>query len=66
MKRKVKAELKFRTYTLVERAVEEGINGGWMKAHKHTNTPRAEDVKERIREYVMLALDEILIWEDPT
>lgn len=43
---------------IVERAVEEGIESGWERAHKHTETPRQETILEEIKRAIMFNLDE--------
>ena len=58
MAAKRKVQLKCNTYTIVERAVEEGVVWGWNRAHKHTDTPSEEYIKEQIAYYVMLSLEE--------
>lgn len=45
-------------YSLMERIVEEGIDAGWNRAHKHTDTPIEETVKSCIEEYIMNGFDE--------
>jgi len=42
----------------MERIVEEGIDAGWNRAHKHTDTPIEETVKSCIEEYIMNGFDE--------
>jgi hypothetical protein len=53
------------TYKIVARAVEEGINYGWNRAHKHTETPNEQHIKQEIENAVMNSLTEIFIWPDP-
>lgn len=36
------------TYDLLTRAVEEGLNYGWNRAHKHDDAPGVETIKEYI------------------
>jgi hypothetical protein len=66
-KRKIpaRATIKVDTYRVVARAVEEGINAGWNRAHKHAEEPREEHIKQEIESAIMLALDEIISWQDP-
>lgn len=47
-------------YAIVQRAVEEGLLGGWHRAHKHTGTPTMETLLEEQERYVMLALEEVI------
>jgi pyruvate-formate lyase len=51
-------KLKVNIYNLLKECVENGIIGGWNKAHKHTNTPNKEQVKEQILNYIMLEISE--------
>lgn len=46
------------TYSRLSKCVESGISGGWNKAHKHTDKPSEEDLKEQIHNYVMLNINE--------
>jgi len=55
--------MNFKAYTLVERAVEEGINFGWNRGHKYADDPEPEVIKEAILNEVMLALSEIMNFE---
>jgi hypothetical protein len=56
--------MKLKAYPLVERALEEGAQAGWNRAHKYTDTPTAEAVRDEIVRAQMLELSEILDWED--
>lgn len=55
--------MKFRAYTLLERAVEAGIDGGYHRAHKYTDTPSEGDLKLQILQYVMNEINEIIVFE---
>lgn len=54
----------FKTYILIERAIEEGIEYGYKKAHKHWDDPDEETLKECILTAIMLQLDEIMNFEE--
>ena len=56
--------MNFKAYTLVERAVEEGINFGWNRGHKYADDPEPEVIKEAILNEVMLALSEIIDFDE--
>lgn len=45
---------------IISRAVGEGVDYGWMRAYKHTDTPDADTIKENIDKAVMDALYEVL------
>jgi len=47
-------------YAVVSKAVEEGIDWGYMHAHKHTDTPTEHELKEHIMNDVMNAMCEVL------
>jgi hypothetical protein len=47
-------------YAIVSRAVEEGVAYGWMRAHKHTDSPDAEMTKDAIVTAVTGSLCEVL------
>ena len=50
--------MKVKMYPLLERIVEEGIDAGWNRAHKHTDIPDEETIKQCIEQYIMQGLDE--------
>ena len=51
--------MRIKMYTLIERIVEEGIDAGWNRAHKHTDTPAEETIKSCIDEYILYGFDEV-------
>tara|TARA_B110000977_G_scaffold189928_1_gene260099 strand:+ start:625 stop:804 length:180 start_codon:yes stop_codon:yes gene_type:complete len=50
--------MKVKMYPLIERLVDEGIEAGWNRAHKHTDAPVEETIKNCIQEYIMNGFDE--------
>ena len=50
--------MKVKMYPLIERLVEEGIDAGYLRAHKHTDTPIEETIKQCIEQYIMQGFDE--------
>ena len=50
--------MKVKMYTLIEQVVELGIEAGWYRAHKHTDTPTEGALKTSIAEYIMNGFDE--------
>jgi hypothetical protein len=56
---KKKTTIKLKPYPLIERAVEEGIAYGWNRAHKHTDKPDPDHIKEQLLYYIMNELTEI-------
>lgn len=57
-----RSDLKVNTYVVVTRAIEEGINYGWNRAHKHTDHPSEGQIKQEIENAIMNSLSEVLIW----
>ena len=47
-----------RLYNVLYRAVSEGVNYGWQRAHKHQDDPDVSDIKEHIISNIMNSLDE--------
>ena len=50
--------MRIKMYPLIVRLVEEGIDAGWNRAHKHTDTPDEERIKNCIEYYIMSGFDE--------
>lgn len=57
-------KIKFKTYQLIERAVEDGLAYGYRKAHKHTDNPDEETLKQLILDAVMQEFSEIINFEE--
>ncbi len=57
-------ELKANVYNVLERCIEDGIEGGWNKAHKHTDTPSEEEIKQQIEHYIMLSICEMFKFDE--
>jgi hypothetical protein len=49
-----------RVYSIINDAVEKGVNFGMYRAHKHTSTPSEDDIKEAIQSAVMDELTEVI------
>ncbi len=56
--------IRFKTYRLIERAVEEGIAYGYQRAHKHHDNPGKDHIAIEIEQAVMASLDEIIDFEN--
>jgi hypothetical protein len=52
-RRAVTGGLRVRAYEVLRRAVEEGLDYGWMRAHKHTDRPDEATIKDQILQGVM-------------
>ena len=50
--------MKVKIYKLIEQIVEQGTDAGYHRAHKHTDTPDEETIKNCITEYIMNGFDE--------
>lgn len=57
-------ELKVNVYSVLEDCIEIGIDGGFNKAHKHTDNPTEQQLKEEIFRYVMLQISEKFVFDD--
>lgn len=55
--------IRFKTYWIIQRAVEEGIAYGLNRAHKHEDNPTKDKISIEIEQAVMSALDEIIDFE---
>ena len=53
--------MKVKTYSVIDRAVVDGVNYGWNRAHKHTNSPSEDEIKQQI---MMAVMQEICEWFD--
>lgn len=51
--------MKVKMYPLIERIVEEGIDAGYLRAHKHTDNPNPETIKQCIEQYILQGFDEV-------
>lgn len=51
-------ELKVNVYAVLEECVQIGVEGGWYRAHKHTDEPSEDVIKTEIERYVMNAICE--------
>lgn len=56
--------MRVRTYEVFRRAVEEGVEYGWRRAHKHTDTPAPEHMKEQLINEVLNAVCECFTFDD--
>lgn len=61
---KPRTQAKVRLFSIVERALEEGVRIGYRHAHKHTDVPGDGAIYEAIVRAQMAALDEIIDWGD--
>ena len=63
-KRPVSGGLRVRTYEVLSRAIEEGFEYGWRRAHKHTDTPDEASLKDQVLQGIMNEVCEVFDFED--
>ena len=51
-------------YRILSRAIEEGINIGYRRAHRHTETPTDDHIKERIESAILDEICEVMSFDD--
>lgn len=49
----VNGHMRVRVYAVLQRAVEEGTQRGWQRAHKHTDTPETTYLLDQIESAVL-------------
>jgi len=52
------------SYRLIQQCVENGVAYGWHRAHKHNDSPSAEQVQEAIHNAVMFEISDWFKFED--
>jgi hypothetical protein len=53
-----------KTYRALVDAIHDGIAGGWYRAHKHTDHPDPQTIKDCIEDGIMLEICERFDLED--
>ena len=56
--------IKPKSYTILQRAVEEGCKMGYNRAHKHVDNPTPQQIQESIINEVMNAICEVFYFEE--
>lgn len=56
--------MKPKARVILERAVEEGVRYGWMRAHKYAENPSDAEVQSTLESAVMSAIYEVFDFED--
>ena len=51
-------------WMILSRAIEEGVSYGWQRAHKHTETPDPELIKETIEQAVENSISEVFTFDE--
>ena len=49
--------------TILTQAIERGIDYGWSRAHKHTDSPTTESIVEQIEIEIWNEIDEMFDFE---
>ena len=57
--------MKANTYRVLSNAVEKGIDGGYYRAHRYTDTPDKDQLKADIYHYVMMEICEYFNFDEP-
>lgn len=60
----VTGEMRVRSYDVLYRAVEEGLGYGWHRAHKHTDSPDEDAIRQQMLDGVMSAVCEYFTFSD--
>ena len=63
-KLKPSSGLRINAYDVIMQAVEEGAFYGVRRAYKHTDTPSQDAIADAVRQAVVNALCEVLVFED--
>lgn len=55
--------MKVREYELLNDCVQRGVQMGWTRAHKHTDSPTPDHIQMAILDAVMLSVAEYFIFD---
>ena len=58
--------MKVKTHSVLSAAIEAGIHYGYVRAHKHTDTPTRAQLEGEIEREIWNAINEVFIFEDFT
>lgn len=53
--------MRAKDHLVIEMCIKDGINYGWMRAHKHTDTPSEDLIKQEIENAIS---DAVYEWFD--
>ena len=56
----IQSSVRFRAYSIIEQAIDSGLELGWNRAHKHTATPSKEHIIECMEVAVMEFLTDVV------
>ncbi len=51
--------MKVKMYKLIQEIVESGTESGYNRAHKHTDSPNPDTIKNCIEQYILQGFDEV-------
>ena len=60
---KINNTIKLNTYNILSEAITQGINFGWLHAHKHSDTPSEDTIKDYIYNDIMNSLSEVIDYD---
>lgn len=63
-KKPVTGGMRVKAYPVLERAVDEGFQRGWNRAHKHTENPTVEAIRDAIVGSIMGDICEVFDFDD--
>lgn len=63
-RRIVAGGMRVRAYDVLRRAIEEGVEYGWRRAHKHTDAPDTETIKDQIVTAILNEVSEYFDFDD--
>jgi hypothetical protein len=58
-KQRVTGGMNVRVYEVLHRAIEEGIDYGWRRAHKHTDAPGEAAIKDEVLQGILNEVCEV-------
>lgn len=56
--------MKPKLFYLLEKAIEEGIDYGWRRAHKHSDSPSEGTIKEEISNAIFSSLHDYFTFDE--
>ena len=63
-KRPVSGGMRVRAYEVLRRAIEEGLEHGWRRAHKHTASPGEATLKDEVVQGILNEVCEYFDFDD--
>lgn len=64
-RRPVTGGLRANSYAVLHRAIEDGLDYGWMRAHKHSDHPDEATIKNEILQGIMNELCQYFDFDAP-